>query len=137
MIINRYRYLLHFLSYNRHRYRYRLGFALNNRHRYRYRLEPTFNNRYRLEFNNRSISIPGKYHLEEIIAIIKSRRVNAHRRAVGKNRSLVFSPSSPSLCPLGTTVRKTRRRHIRPKKKAGIKLQPLMDVFIPADIKSD
>ena len=57
MIINRYRYLLHFLSYNRHRYR--LGFALNNRHRYRYQLEPTFNNRYRyrLEFNNRSISI--------------------------------------------------------------------------------
>ena len=42
MIINRYRYryLLHFFSYNRHR----LSFALNNRHRYQWK------------FNNRSIS---------------------------------------------------------------------------------
>ena len=58
MIINRYRYLLHFLSYNRHRYRYRLEPTFNNR----YRLEPTFNNRYRyrLEFNHRSISKGGE-----------------------------------------------------------------------------
>ena len=82
--------------------------------------------------------LTGKSLLEEISAIIKSRRINAHRRAVGKNRTLIFSPSSPSPGHPGTTVRKRRcRRSIRPRKKAGLQLQPLMDVFIPDDIKSE